>query len=90
MRDRLLDALSAHIEKRYPYHTTSQRMTRALKISLMLPSFSVRKLTPRKSNKNIFQHIGQVESTLITQLTAADLHQLSGVPMEICTAQTTL
>ncbi|CCD67373.1 Nuclear Hormone Receptor family [Caenorhabditis elegans] len=75
MRDRLLDALSAHIEKRYPYHTTSQRMTRALKISLMLPSFS---------------HIGQVESTLITQLTAADLHQLSGVPMEICTAQTTL
>lgn len=41
MRDRLLDALSTHIEKRFPYHTQSQRLTRALKISLMLPSFSV-------------------------------------------------
>ncbi|CAI2351763.1 unnamed protein product [Caenorhabditis sp. 36 PRJEB53466] len=72
MRDRLLDALSIHIEKKFPFHTQSQRLTRALKISLMLPSFS---------------HIGQVESTLIQQLTAADLHQLSGVPMEICAAQ---
>ncbi|EGT55958.1 hypothetical protein CAEBREN_16259 [Caenorhabditis brenneri] len=75
MRDRLLDALSTHIEKKFPFQTQSQRLTRALKISLMLPSFS---------------HIGQVESTLIQQLTAADLHQLSGVPMEICAAQTTL
>uniref|UniRef100_A0A1I7T5C3 Nuclear receptor n=1 Tax=Caenorhabditis tropicalis TaxID=1561998 RepID=A0A1I7T5C3_9PELO len=75
MRDRLLEALSTHIEKKFPFQTESQRLTRALRISLMLPSFS---------------HIGQVESTLIQQLTAADLHQLSGVPMEICNAQTTL
>ncbi|EFP06063.1 hypothetical protein CRE_30546 [Caenorhabditis remanei] len=75
MRDRLLDALSTHIERKFPFQTQSQRLTRALKISLMLPSFS---------------HIGQVESTLIQQLTAADLHQLSGVPMEICTAQQSL
>ncbi|CAP37040.2 Protein CBR-NHR-46 [Caenorhabditis briggsae] len=75
MRDRLLDALSTHIERKFPFQTQSQRLTRALKISLMLPSFS---------------HIGQVESTLIQQLTAADLHQLSGVPMEICHAQQSL
>uniref|UniRef100_A0A8R1EAJ4 NR LBD domain-containing protein n=1 Tax=Caenorhabditis japonica TaxID=281687 RepID=A0A8R1EAJ4_CAEJA len=72
MRDRLLNAMATHIEKRFPFESQSYRMTRALKISLMLPSFS---------------HIGQVESTLIQQLTAADLHQLSGVPMEICAAQ---
>ncbi|CAI5449342.1 unnamed protein product [Caenorhabditis angaria] len=72
MKERLLEALSTHIEKRFPHYNQTQKTTRALKISLMLPSFS---------------HIGQVESTLIQQLTAADLHQLSGVPMEICTAQ---
>ncbi|CAB3406414.1 unnamed protein product [Caenorhabditis bovis] len=75
VRDRLLEALSIHIECKFPHLSPLERSTRAMKLTLMLPSFS---------------HIGQVESTLIQQLTAADLHQLSGVPMEICAAQQTL
>uniref|UniRef100_A0A1I7XAM4 NR LBD domain-containing protein n=1 Tax=Heterorhabditis bacteriophora TaxID=37862 RepID=A0A1I7XAM4_HETBA len=68
VRDRLLEALATHIERRFPTMSSSHKTMRALKATLMLPSFT---------------HIGQVESSLIQHLSATDLYQLSGVPMEL-------
>ncbi|KAK6749252.1 hypothetical protein RB195_001700 [Necator americanus] len=68
VRDRLLEGLSTHIERRFANLSPIQRSIRALKSTLLLPTLS---------------YIGQVESSVIQHLSPTDLQQLSGVPMEL-------
>ncbi|EYB81867.1 hypothetical protein Y032_0372g146 [Ancylostoma ceylanicum] len=68
VRDRLLEGLTTHIERRFPNLSPMQRSVRTLKSTLLLPTLS---------------YIGQVESSVIEHLSATDLQQLSGVPMEL-------
>ncbi|PAV77988.1 hypothetical protein WR25_00883 [Diploscapter pachys] len=72
MRDRLFEALATHIERRFPHWSGVQRISRSIRLSMLISSFT---------------YIGQVESNLIQQLTATDMAPLSGVPLEILNAQ---
>ncbi|VDO87643.1 unnamed protein product [Heligmosomoides polygyrus] len=70
VRERLLEGLATHIEQRFIQLSSKQRSIRALKATLLLPTLT---------------YIGQLESSVISHLTisADDLHELSGVPMEL-------
>lgn len=68
VRERLLEGLATHIEQRFIQLSSKQRSIRALKATLLLPTLT---------------YIGQLESSVISHLSADDLHELSGVPMEL-------